>query len=284
MYRALLPAVLVVTLCAARGWSAPSITAAPRAPRPGEAVFLTLTPDQELARASCAWNGKTYEFQPLGARHEVILPVPAGLKPGTYRAKVTWEETEGTRGEQTLTVKVPRRTFDIQRLKLSAAQEKKYEAEETKREYQLIGQALDLVTPEALWQGSFLMPIEGRITTSYGLRRYVNGHFSYRHRGMDLAAPQGTPVKAAAEGVVALADDSFVLHGQTIILDHGHAVQTLYLHLSKIEVTPGERVVRGQEIGRVGATGVATGPHLHYAVYVHHEAVDPTFWTRLPGR
>ncbi len=174
------------------------------------------------------------------------------------------------------------RKFETQHLHLSAAQESRYEGPETKHEYELIGQALDLETPEARWQGDFLMPVKGRISTSYGLQRYVNGHFSYRHRGMDIAAPQGTPVLAAADGVVALADDSFQLHGHTIVLDHGHAVETIYLHLSEIDVKPGTRVTRGQQIGRVGKTGVATGPHLHYGVYVHHEAMDPIFWTHLP--
>ncbi len=181
-------------------------------------------------------------------------------------------------------VEVRPRKFETQHLHLSAAQESRYEAPETKREYELIGRALDLETPEALWQGNFLMPVKGRTSTSYGMQRYVNGHFSYRHRGMDIAAPEGTPVRAAADGVVALADDSFQLHGHTIVLDHGHAVETIYLHLSKIDVKPGDHVTRGQQIGRVGKTGVATGPHLHYGVYVHHEAMDPTSWTHLAGR
>jgi murein DD-endopeptidase MepM/ murein hydrolase activator NlpD len=92
---------------------------------------------------------------------------------------------------------------------------------------------------------------------------------------VDIAAAKGTPVKAAADGVVSLADDSFVLHGQTIIIDHGGGLSSLYLHLSQIDVSPGESITQGQVIGRVGATGAATGPHLHYGVYVHHEAMDP---------
>jgi murein DD-endopeptidase MepM/ murein hydrolase activator NlpD len=121
------------------------------------------------------------------------------------------------------------------------------------------------------------------VSTSFGLERYVNGHFSYRHRGVDLACPEGTPVKAAAAGTVSLADDSFLLHGKTIILDHGQGVSTIYLHLSAIDVREGDDVTAGQVIGRVGATGVATGPHLHFAVYAYHEPVDPFFWTDLPS-
>jgi murein DD-endopeptidase MepM/ murein hydrolase activator NlpD len=90
-------------------------------------------------------------------------------------------------------------------------------------------------------------------------------------------------VRSAAAGIVSLADDSFLLHGKTVVIDHGHGVSTLYIHLSEIQAREGESVSQGQIIGYVGATGVATGPHLHFAVYAYHEAVDPLFWTRLAG-
>jgi murein DD-endopeptidase MepM/ murein hydrolase activator NlpD len=89
-------------------------------------------------------------------------------------------------------------------------------------------------------------------------------------------------VRAAAAGVVSLADDSFQLHGKTIVIDHGQGTSSIYLHLSQIDVSPGNTISQGQIIGRVGATGIATGPHLHYAVYAYHEAVDPLFWLHLP--
>ena len=172
--------------------------------------------------------------------------------------------------------------FGAQHLKLPRSQQAKYTAPETAREQQLIGAAFDRVDSERRWQGSFIMPVEGRITTGFGLQRYINRTLAYRHRGIDIAAPEGTPVKAAADGVVSLADDSFLLHGKTIIIDHGHGVATLYLYLSEISVTPAQRASQGQLIGRVGATGVATGPHLHFAAYAFHEPVDPLFWIEHP--
>jgi murein DD-endopeptidase MepM/ murein hydrolase activator NlpD len=178
-------------------------------------------------------------------------------------------------------VQVQPRRFGVQKLQLSAKQEGKYSAPDTAREYKLIGAALDRVSAERLWQGDFMMPVTGRISTEFGLQRYVNGHFEYRHRGLDIAAKQGTPVTAAAAGVVTLADESFHLHGKTVVIDHGQGTSSLYLHMSAIEVTPGETVAQGQEIGRVGATGIATGPHLHYAMYAYHEAVDPRFWLHI---
>ncbi len=263
-------------------FAAPDIRAVPSSPRPGEVIFVTLSAGKELARASCAWNGKSYALLPYEEAHRVILPVPASLKAGGRHATIYWRYADGEGGKQDLPLEVRPRAFGIQHLTLSAAQEKKYRAPETAREYKLIGAALDTVTEECYWQGDFLKPVEGRISTAYGLQRFVNGHFDYRHKGVDIAAPMGTPVQAAADGVVSLADDSFLLHGQTVIVDHGQGVATLYLHLSQIDVSPGESVKQGQIIGRVGATGLATGPHLHYGVYVYHEAVDPLFWIRLP--
>jgi len=269
-------------LCSSFASAAPQITIVPATPRPGEVIFVTLRPDAPLARASCSWRGRCYSFLPCGDAYRLALPVAAGTRAGGHHATLYWKCADGTSGSARVPIEVRPRRFGIQKLQLSAKQEQKYSAPDTEREYRLIGAALDTVGPERLWQGDFLMPVQGRISTEYGLQRYVNGHFGYRHRGVDIAAKQGTPVQAAAAGVVSLADESFQLHGKTVIIDHGQGTSTLYLHLSEIEVSPGEAVAQGQVIGRVGATGIATGPHLHYAVYAYHEAVDPFFWLHIP--
>jgi murein DD-endopeptidase MepM/ murein hydrolase activator NlpD len=260
----------------------PNIAVVPRSPRVGDVVFVSLTSDRDLTRAACSWGGKSYQLLPTGASYQAVLPVALTTKPGGHHATLYWKSVDETMGSQAISIEVKRRRFGIQRLRLSASQESTYSAPETERERELIGAALDLVSPDRRWKGDFVMPAEGRVSTEFGLQRYVNGRFDYRHRGVDIACPEGTPVRAAADGVVSLADDSFILHGKTVILDHGQGVSTVYLHMSAIEVAPDESVQQGQVIGRVGSTGVATGPHLHYAVYVHHQAVDPFFWTKLP--
>jgi murein DD-endopeptidase MepM/ murein hydrolase activator NlpD len=260
----------------------PEISIRPAAPRPGEVVFITLRPEAGLLRAACSWNGRSYPFLAAADAYGLVLPVPMEMPAGDHHVTIYWKYADGRMGKATEPVRVAPRRFGVQHLKLSARQEQAYTAPEVERERELIGAALARVSDERAWRGSFLMPVAGRISTQYGLQRYVNGRLAYRHRGIDIAAPQGTPVVAAADGVVALAEDWFALHGQTVILDHGQGVATLYLHLSAIEVKAGQRVARGQVIGRVGSTGVATGPHLHYAVYVYGTAVDPLFWTDLP--
>ena len=264
------------------GAASPRITVIPKSPRVGDVMFVEMRPEKDLLRAACTWGEASYQLLCDGDGCEVVLPVSLRTKAGGSHMTVYWKYVDGEMGQERVEVEVGRRKFGVQHLRLSGSQESKYSAPETERERKLIGEALDRVSADRRWRGSFARPAEGRISTSFGLERYVNGKFSYRHRGIDIAAPEGTAVRAAADGVVSLADDSFLLHGQTVILDHGRGVSTLYLHMSRIEVSAGQEVRRGEVIGRVGATGVATGPHLHFAVYAHHEAVDPLFWMDLP--
>ncbi|NCJ07365.1 peptidoglycan DD-metalloendopeptidase family protein [Synechococcales cyanobacterium C] len=140
-----------------------------------------------------------------------------------------------------------------------------------------------MVTPQKFWNGTFRRPTSGPVTTGYGIRRYYNGVFAndYYHRGLDYAAPTGTPVIAAAAGRVAVVgreSDGFLIHGNTIGLDHGQGVTTVYLHLSRIDVREGDMVQAGQVIGAVGNTGASTGPHLHWGLNVNGKNVDPQPW------
>ena len=278
-----------LTILAIAVWSAgaaaaaPEIAVVPESPRVGDVMFMRMQPEVAVLRAACSWGGKSYALLANGEGYEVVLPVSLKTKAGGHHAVVYWKYVDGGMGKEVIPIEVGRRRFGVQHLKLSGSQEWTYSAPETERERELIGAALDRVTQERCWRGSFAKPVEGRISTEFGLERYVNGKFSYRHRGVDIACPEGTLVKAAADGSVSLADDSFVLHGKTVILDHGQGVSSLYIHMSQIEVEAGQSVRQGEVIGRVGSTGVATGPHLHFAVYAHHEAVDPFFWTDLPS-
>lgn len=117
-------------------------------------------------------------------------------------------------------------------------------------------------------------PITGRRSDSFGFRRYYNGEPRSPHSGMDIAGDAGEPVQAPTAGRVARTGDYF-FNGKTVMLDHGHGFVTLYCHLSRIDVAEGDAIESGDQLGTVGATGRATGPHLHFSAYLSGIAVDP---------
>ena len=121
----------------------------------------------------------------------------------------------------------------------------------------------------------FQWPVQGRISGRFGNARVYNGQPGAGHSGMDIAAPDGTPVKAPAGGVVTFASPDLYLTGGTVLLDHGHGVSSNFLHLSRIDVKVDDRIEPGQVIGAVGATGRATGPHLHWGMNWFDTRIDP---------
>ncbi|NOY86627.1 MAG: M23 family metallopeptidase [Deltaproteobacteria bacterium] len=124
------------------------------------------------------------------------------------------------------------------------------------------------------WEKPFVLPVSGRISTRFGTRRILNGKPRSPHSGIDIAAPRGTPIAAANRGEVILAADLF-LSGNTVVIDHGWGLLTIYAHMDSISVREHRLVDRGDILGRVGSSGRATGPHLHFGVFIRGAKVDP---------
>jgi murein DD-endopeptidase MepM/ murein hydrolase activator NlpD len=127
---------------------------------------------------------------------------------------------------------------------------------------------------EFLFSTSFIKPVEGILTTPYGYTRYVNGKLDSSHRAIDLAAKEGTPIKATNDGIVVLSEMLY-LTGNAIYIDHGMGLFSQYAHLSELRVKPGDHVKQGDIIGLVGTTGFSTGPHLHFTFWAHNVPVNP---------
>jgi murein DD-endopeptidase MepM/ murein hydrolase activator NlpD len=136
-------------------------------------------------------------------------------------------------------------------------------------------EARKIDSAEALFRTGFIWPAAGPISGVYGSQRILNGEPRAPHFGVDIAAQPGAPVVATADGTVTLAHEGMLLSGKTLIVDHGYGLSSVYYHLSEIEVHPGARVSQGQLIGRVGATGRATGPHLHWGMNLFDVRLDP---------
>ncbi|MEZ5994759.1 MAG: M23 family metallopeptidase [Hyphomonadaceae bacterium] len=126
------------------------------------------------------------------------------------------------------------------------------------------------------WLDGFIMPVEGTVTGRWGNQRILNGEPRDPHFGYDIAAPEGTPVRAPASGVVVLANPDMHFEGGLVFIDHGEGLITMYLHMSRLDVAVGDEVVQGQVIGAVGARGRATGPHLCWRMRLHGRQLDPS--------
>ncbi|SEN73545.1 Murein DD-endopeptidase MepM and murein hydrolase activator NlpD, contain LysM domain [Sphingomonas gellani] len=195
----------------------------------------------------------------------------------TPSATLTVTGTDGSR--MTVPLTVAPRAWDISRLsslpKVPVPQPEF--AARRPAELARIVAARALTTDAAGWRQRFSWPVTGRISTLFGSQRiYANGEAGSYHSGIDIARPTGTLVTAPADGVVILAADApFTLEGNLLMIDHGMGLNSAFLHLSRIDVAVGDRVRQGQPIGLVGATGRATGPHLHWSLQWQGAKLDP---------
>jgi murein DD-endopeptidase MepM/ murein hydrolase activator NlpD len=121
----------------------------------------------------------------------------------------------------------------------------------------------------------FQWPLRGRVSGYYGSQRILNGTPKNPHMGLDIAAPSGTPIRAPAAGIVSFAEPDLYLTGGTVVLDHGHGLSSVFVHLSRLDVQPGQRLEQGDVLGAVGMTGRASGPHLHWGMNWFDVRVDP---------
>ncbi|WP_287456269.1 M23 family metallopeptidase [Leptolyngbya sp. UWPOB_LEPTO1] len=244
----------------------------PKSPALGDTISLIT---QSQTAPSVRFNGKTYPSFDLGNnRYRTLLPTTPLDRPGRLSIQVT----AGT-DTQTIPLTLRNRSFPTQSIWLPPGKDSNGDDAEFDR----VDAFKAIVSPEKLWSGKFLRPNQGEVSSGYGIRRYYNGVFAkdYYHRGIDYAGGQGSAIVAPAAGRVVLIgreSQGFRVHGNCVGLDHGQGVESIYIHMSRIDVKEGDFVKPGQRIGAVGATGSATGPHLHWGVFVHSLAVDPTPW------
>jgi len=252
----------------------------------GSLLLVEVKTTKPLAQATGEWNSRSVPlWKDAGNTGEErgLLGVDLEQAPGKYEFKLTGQTSTGEKISCSASLEVSAGHFATEKLHVSK-QFVEPSPEQIKRaneERQKLRDIFDHVTPGRLWDGKFRIPLDG-VTTggNFGKRRILNGQPGSPHSGVDFPSPAGTPVHAAQRGRVALAEELF-FSGNTVVIDHGLGIYTFYGHLSEIDVKVGDALESGQVLGKVGATGRVTGPHLHWGLTVERARVDPLQLVKL---
>jgi murein DD-endopeptidase MepM/ murein hydrolase activator NlpD len=214
-------------------------------------------------------------FRVDGATWRALVGIDLGVPAGTYvasiDARIGSQQLHATYALAVQSRRFPSRTLSVDPAFVNPPTAMR---DRITREAALLEQLWKQSSPERVWSGRFVVPVPGAAASRFGARSIFNGQPRSPHSGADFGSPAGTPVGAPNAGRVVLAQNLY-FSGNTVVLDHGLGLYSLLAHLSVIDVQEGDAVSSGQEIGKVGATGRVTGPHLHWAVRVNGARVDP---------
>ncbi|PYO52036.1 MAG: peptidase M23 [Candidatus Rokuibacteriota bacterium] len=249
----------------------------PASPRQGEVGVVFVAGARGAREVEGSLGGRPLHFFPHGEEYAALAGIDLEVRPGKVAWRVGVVDARGVARAAAGSLVIRSREFRVQRLTLpkpmvdldpEAERRAATEAVRLRTLYQT-------VSPERLWHGRFARPVGGDDPgEGFGWRRIINGQPRMPHSGVDFAAERGAPVMAANRGRVALVAD-FFFAGRLVVLDHGLGLYTLYFHLDRADVAEGTLVERGEPIGVVGATGRATGPHLHWGAQLGPSRVDP---------
>lgn len=206
-----------------------------------------------------------------------VVGIPLATQPGKQSVQI---DNKGK--HSTLSFMVNDKKYRSEKITLSNERQVNPNAEDLQRiaaESARTEAALTHYTENLTPDFNLLQPIPGKRSPTFGFRRIFNGEARNPHSGMDIPAPTGTPIESPADGIVTEVGE-FFFNGNTVFIDHGLGLATLYCHLSRIDVKIGQQVKRGEMIGLVGATGRVTGPHLHFGVSLNRAMVDPALFLK----
>ena len=268
---------LLPLLIAAASAESPQVLVKARASAPGEAMLVVVLDHDPASAPTGSLGGVALSFFP-GA-HGAFLAfagVDLSVASGTLHLGLELKGKDGAAQRYDTDLIVDGKEFTRQELKVQQdfVTPKKSSAEQAEGDSKRLREIFSRRTPRRFFKGDFLSPIPGSVSARFGERRVFNGLPKAPHSGADLRAAEGTKVKAPAGGKVVLAGSLFY-QGNTVVLDHGYGLFSYYAHLSEISVKEGDILAQGKVLGKVGATGRVTGPHLHWAVKLDEANVDP---------
>jgi len=244
---------------------------------PGDAFMVRVSGLKKTAEPSALFNDRPLHFSSCGKGCFMGLGVTdLSTKPGAYRMRLKVGKRKAT-----LRMRVLKDEFET--ISLTLPEEKVSPNTENiariKKEADLLN-SIWRIDSERLWEGSFLLPLENPLSTPFGTKRIINIETVSIHRGLDMKGEEGEGIKASNTGRVVLAEELF-FGGNTVILDHGQGIFTIYMHMSGFKVGPGDLVSKNDIIGFVGSTGRSTGPHLHFGVKITGINTNPVSLTGL---
>jgi murein DD-endopeptidase MepM/ murein hydrolase activator NlpD len=207
--------------------------------------------------------------------HFGLIAIPFRTAPGPANLVLSWTNATGDH-HRTIPFRIVAGKYKIDELKVDSSRvnPNKKNIKRAKKEARKIKRTYAEGSIARLWDGDFQLPMTSDITSPFGNKRVFNGQLKSFHNGVDFRARSAAPVFAANSGVVKLAENLFY-SGNAVVIDHGTGIFTIYAHLSRIDVTPGQHIEKGQRLGLTGATGRVSGPHLHWGVKVNGVAVNP---------
>lgn len=247
--------------------------ALPREARvPGGVALISLPETGETAPQILFGGAKVWVTRGADKAWTAVVGVPLSAKPGAHSITINGRA-------ETFTLRDKK--YPVQKLTLNKAMvdPPKEVTARIERESKHLAGVRSTFSERADTSANFLLPALGRLSSRYGVARVLNGQPRSPHAGLDVAIPTGTPITAPADGVVLDADDYYFC-GKTLFIDHGNGLITMHCHLSEFIVKVGETVKQGQRVALSGATGRATGPHLHWSVYLNGVSVEPELFLK----
>jgi len=258
----------------------------PSAPSQGDPVLIRVTSMIPADSASIRWHGREYPMRKEAeGSYLALFGVDLLASPESSTLSVAARKGARIVARADLPVEIRKRAFPVQELTLPPRMTEfdKETLARIDREAKQLADRFSRVSSPILWSVPFLPPVAEFRPGPFGSRRVINGEPRSPHAGIDLVLPEGTPVVAIADGIVAFAGEQF-FGGHSVVLDHGGGLFSVYYHLREAAVSGGRRVARGERIGSVGMSGRATGPHLHFSVRAAGGRVDPTLLLAIPAR
>ncbi|MFH1625650.1 MAG: M23 family metallopeptidase [Pseudomonadota bacterium] len=250
----------------------------------GEICVIDVVTAEGVSSVTGTFQRRDLAFHEMkkGISFRTLIGIDLEAKSGTHRLLIFAKDSSGDTIESVHRIRVIKRHFGTQRLTLPREMveldqktlERVHEEEKTVKRVWMEERR------EKVWHGEFMKPLNGKVISSFGVRRFLNNLQRNPHSGIDLKASMGQEIRCSNRGIIALTGELY-FSGKSVIVDHGQGLYTMYFHLSRIDVKEGQRVEKGGILGLAGSSGRVTGPHLHWGVRLHGARVDPYSLLRL---